>query len=256
MKTIILAGGFGTRIAEETALKPKPMIEIGGHPMLWHIMNIYAAQGFNEFLVACGYRGDVIKEYFASFYLHNSDLVVDLATGDTDVQRRHDIDWNVACIDTGPRTMTGGRVKALESAVGGSTFMVTYGDGLADIDVRALVDFHRSHGKLATVTAVHPPARFGTMDLSEDGVVEAFEEKVQSREGWINGGFFVFEPEVLSYIASADTRLEAEPMSELAAAGELMAYRHDSFWQPMDTLRERTELQRLWDSGDAPWKVW
>ncbi len=256
MKTIILAGGFGTRIVEETALKPKPMIEIGGHPMLWHIMNIYAAFGFNEFLVACGYRGDVIKEYFASFYLHNSDLVVDLATGATDVQRRHDIDWTVACVDTGARTMTGGRVKALEDMVGNSTFMATYGDGLADIDVRALVDFHRSHGKLATVTAVHPPARFGTMDLSDDGVVESFEEKVQSREGWINGGFFVFEPEVFSYIASSDIRLEAEPMTALAAAGELMAYRHDSFWQPMDTLRERTELQRLWDSGDAPWKVW
>lgn len=256
MKTIILAGGFGTRIAEETALKPKPMIAIGGHPMLWHIMNIYAAYGFDEFVIACGYRGDAIKEYFASFYLHNSDLVVDLASGDIDVQRRHDIDWNVACIDTGATAMTGGRVKALESVVGGSTFMVTYGDGLANVDVRALVEFHRSHGKLATVTAVHPPARFGTMDLSDDDVVESFEEKAQSREGWINGGFFVFEPEVFSYIASSETRLEAEPMSGLAAAGELMAFRHDSFWQPMDTLRERTELERLWESGNAPWKVW
>lgn len=256
MKTIILAGGLGTRLAEETALKPKPMIEIGGHPMLWHIMNIFGAQGFNDFVVACGYRGDVIKEYFASFYLHNSDIEVDLATGDMEIRRRHEIDWKVACIDTGPNTMTGGRIKALQDVVGGSTFMATYGDGVGDIDLRALVEFHRSHGKLATVTAVHPPGRFGTMDLSDSGVVEAFEEKVQSREGWINGGFFVFEPEVFGYIASEDTRLEAEPLSDLAVAGELMGYRHNSFWQPMDTLRERLELERLWESGSAPWKVW
>lgn len=256
MKTIILAGGLGTRLAEETALKPKPMIEIGGHPLLWHIMNIFGAQGFSDFVVACGYRGDVIKEYFASFYLHNSDIEVDLSTGDMEIRRRHEIDWKVTCIDTGPKTMTGGRIKALEGVVGNSTFMATYGDGVGDIDLRALVEFHRSHGKLATVTAVHPPGRFGTMDLSDSGVVEAFEEKVQSREGWINGGFFVFEPQVFGYIASSDTRLEAEPLSDLAAAGELMAYRHTSFWQPMDTLRERIELERLWESGAAPWKVW
>ncbi len=256
LKTIILAGGLGTRIAEETTSKPKPMIEIGGRPLLWHIMNIYAAHGFKDFVVACGYRGDIIKEYFASFYLHNNDLSVDLATGDLDVERRHDIDWKVACIDTGVRTMTGGRVKALREIIGDETFMVTYGDGVADIDLRALIDFHKSHGKLATVTAVHPPARFGTMDLSSDGAVEAFQEKVQSREGWINGGFFVFEPQVFEFIESTATRLEAEPLSNLADAGHLMAYRHDSFWQPMDTLRERTELERLWASGSAPWKVW
>ncbi len=256
LKTIILAGGLGTRIAEETTSKPKPMIEIGGRPLLWHIMNIYAAHGFKDFVVACGYRGDIIKEYFASFYLHNNDLSVDLATGDLDVERRHDIDWKVACIDTGVRTMTGGRVKALREIIGDETFMVTYGDGVADIDIDALVDFHKSHGKLATVTAVHPPARFGTMDLSSDGAVEAFQEKVQSREGWINGGFFVFEPQVFEFIESTATRLEAEPLSNLADAGHLMAYRHDSFWQPMDTLRERTELERLWASGSAPWKVW
>lgn len=256
LKTIILAGGLGTRIAEETVSRPKPMIEIGGRPLLWHIMNIYAAHGFNDFVVACGYRGDVIKEYFASFYLHNNDLSVDLATGDLDVERRHDIDWKVACIDTGVRTMTGGRVKALREITNNETFMVTYGDGVADIDVRALVDFHKSHGKLATVTAVHPPARFGTMDLSSDGAVEAFQEKVQSREGWINGGFFVFEPQVFEFIESEATRLEGEPLSNLAEAGQLMAYRHSSFWQPMDTLRERTELERLWASGSAPWKVW
>lgn len=232
------------------------MIEIGGHPMLWHIMNIYATHGYSDFVVACGYRGDVIKEYFASFYLHNSDVAVDLATGRLDVQRRHDFDWKVACIDTGASTMTGGRIRALRDMVGGSTFMATYGDGLADIDVGALVEFHRSHGKIATVTAVHPPARFGTMDLSQDGTVEAFQEKVQSREGWINGGFFVFEPDVFSYIESSSTRLEAEPLSQLAASCQLMAYQHESFWQPMDTLRERSELERLWKSGKAPWKMW
>jgi len=256
LKTIILAGGFGTRLAEETALKPKPMIEIGGHPMLWHIMNIYAAHGFREFLVACGYRGDVIKEYFASFYLRNGDLDVDLSTGALNVQRRHDVDWKVACVDTGSKTMTGGRIKALEHMVGDSTFMVTYGDGVADVDLGALLRFHKSHSKLATVTAVRPPARFGTLNVSEVGAVETFQEKAQGSEGWLNGGFFVFEPEVFSYIKSPDTRLEGEPLAELASAGELMAFRHDSFWQPMDTLRERMELERLWESGAAPWKVW
>lgn len=256
MKTIILAGGFGTRIAEETALKPKPMIEIGGHPMLWHIMQIYAAHGFTDFTVACGYRGEVIKDYFASFDLRNSDLRVDLSDGAVDIERRHNVDWQVACIDTGANSMTGGRIKALEEEVGGSTFMVTYGDGVANIDIGALVAFHRSHGKAATVTAVHPPARFGTMDLAEDDSVVTFQEKVQSREGWINGGFFVFEPEVLNYISDSATRLEAAPLADLADAEELMAYRHDGFWQPMDTLRERVELERLWETGKAPWKVW
>lgn len=256
MKTIILAGGFGTRISEETASRPKPMVEIGGHPILWHIMNIYASHGYRDFLVACGYRGDSIKEYFASFDLHNSDVQVNLSTGTVELARRHEVNWTVACIDTGTTTMTGGRVKALRESTADSTFMVTYGDGLADIDVAELVAFHRSHAKIATVTAVHPPARFGTMDLSEDGTVESFQEKMQSREGWINGGFFVFEPEVFDYIDSAETRLEGEPLSNLAADGELLAYRHRSFWQPMDTLRERTELERLWESGRAPWKVW
>jgi glucose-1-phosphate cytidylyltransferase len=256
LKTIILAGGLGTRLAEETALKPKPMVEIGGHPMLWHIMNIFGAHGFNDFLVACGYRGDVIKQYFASFYLHNSDIEVDLSTGDMEIQRRHGIDWKVACIDTGAKTMTGGRIKALEGIVGDSTFMATYGDGVGDINLRALTEFHRDHGRIATVTAVHPPGRFGAMDLSESGTVESFAEKVQSREGWINGGFFVFEPAVFDYIESPETRLEADPLANLAADGELMAYRHESFWQPMDTLRERIELERLWESGAAPWKVW
>jgi glucose-1-phosphate cytidylyltransferase len=232
------------------------MVEIGGHPLLWHLMQIYAHQGHRDFVVACGYRGSVIKDYFASFDLNNSDLTVDLGSGNFSLERRHAYDWQVACIDTGPSTMTGGRVLALEGAVGGSTFMVTYGDGLANIDLEALLAFHQDHGKLATVTAVHPPARFGTMDLADDGTVTAFQEKVQSREGWINGGFFVFEPGVFDYIAGATTRLEAEPLSALASAGELKAYRHESFWQPMDTLRERNDLERQWETGDAPWKVW
>lgn len=256
MKTIILAGGLGTRISEETVFKPKPMIEIGGHPMLWHIMNIYSAFGHNDFIVACGYRGEVIKDYFASFHLRNSDIDVDLATGNVELQRRHATDWRVSCVDTGSATMTGGRIKALVDVIGNETFMVTYGDGLADIDIAKLVSYHQAHGKLATVTAVHPPARFGTMDLSENGVVTAFEEKAQSKEGWINGGFFVFEPEVLEYIASADTHLEAEPLARLAADGQLVAYKHRSFWQPMDTLRERVELERMWNSESVPWKMW
>ena len=240
MKTIILAGGFGTRIAEETALKPKPMVEIGGHPLLWHIMQIYAHHGHNDFVVACGYRSSAIKQYFAAFDLNNSDIAVDLKSGSVELQRGHAYDWQVACLDTGASTMTGGRVQALKDTVGDSTFMVTYGDGLASVDIDALLAFHRSHGKLATVTAVHPPARFGTMDLAEDGSVTAFQEKVQSREGWINGGFFVFEPGLFDYIDGPATKLEAQPLSDLATDGQLKAYRHEGFWQPMDTLRERT----------------
>jgi len=256
MKTVILAGGLGTRIAEETSLKPKPMVEIGGHPILWHIMQIYSTQGQNDFVVACGYRGSVIKEYFATFDLNNSDVAVDLKSGNIDIKRRHEFEWTIQCIDTGPTTMTGGRLLALRDVLGHETFMVTYGDGLANIDINSLLAFHQSHGRLATVTAVHPPARFGAMDVAAGGKVSAFEEKVQSREGWINGGFFVFEPAVLDYIDGPDTRLEGEPLAALAAAEELMAYQHADFWQPMDTLRERNDLETMWQSGAAPWKIW
>lgn len=256
MKTVILAGGLGTRIAEETRLKPKPMVEIGGHPILWHIMQIYSTHGYNDFIIACGYRGSVIKEYFASFDLNNSDVAVDLKTGDIDIKRRHAFDWTVQCIDTGAATMTGGRLLALRDTLGTETFMATYGDGVANIDVSTLLEFHKSHGKMATVTAVHPPARFGAMEVGTDGAVAAFREKVQSKEGWINGGFFVFEPAVIDEIAGCDTRLEGEPLAALASAGELMAYRHDGFWQPMDTLRERNDLEAMWQSGAAPWKIW
>ena len=255
MKTVILAGGFGTRLSEETTRKPKPMIEIGGRPMLWHIMNIYATAGFADFLVACGYRAEVIKVYFAEYFVRSSDIFVNLATGEVESSGKQSPDWRVGCVDTGLDTMTGGRLLALRNHLEDKAFMVTYGDGVADIDIARLVEFHRSHGKLATVTAVRPPARFGGMTLDGDQV-SVFAEKSPTQVGWINGGFFVFEPGVLDYIEGDQTRLEAEPLSRLADDGELVAFKHDSFWMPMDTLREKNELERLWDSPKPPWKLW
>ncbi len=255
MQVVLLAGGLGTRLSEETTLRPKPMVEIGGHPLLWHIMQIYAAAGCKQFLVACGYRGEVIKEYFRNLLLHNSDYVVDFATGTVDPLTPGRVDWRVGVIDTGLATMTGGRIKRLAGHLAGAPFMVTYGDGVSDIQIGKLLEFHRSHGRLATVTAVRPPARFGGLVLEQDRVCE-FSEKPQTGEGWINGGFFVFEPEVLSYLADDTTVLEREPLERLAAAGQLMAFRHEGFWQPMDTLREKHLLEALWASGAAPWKVW
>jgi glucose-1-phosphate cytidylyltransferase len=232
------------------------MAEVGGRPMLWHILNIYAANGFSDFIIACGYRADVIKDYFANFFFRNSDLSVDLASGDVTTLGAASPSWRVACIDTGLETMTGGRLLELKDLlVAEGTFMVTYGDGLADLDLEALVGFHRDHGNLATVTAVHPPPRFGAMEIDDDRVT-VFSEKNPSDAGWINGGFFVFEPGVLDYIEGSTTRLEAEPLSHLATDGQLMAYRHEGFWKPMDTLREKMELEALWSSGQPPWKVW
>jgi len=256
MRTVILAGGLGTRLSEETAVKPKPMVEIGGRPILWHIMNIYAAHGFTDFLVACGYRGEVIKEYFANFHLQSADVFVDLATGAVEAKAPRTPSWRVGCVETGLDTMTGGRLIALRSLLADEPFMVTYGDGVGDIDITALVQFHRSHGRLATVTAVRPPSRFGGMEVAEDGAVAEFAEKSPVHAGWINGGFFVFEPQVLDYIADGSTKLEAEPLTRLAEDGQLMAFRHENFWKPMDTLREKRELEALWQSGAAPWKVW
>lgn len=256
LKTILLAGGLGTRLAEETAVVPKPMIEIGGRPMLWHIMSLYAAQGFSEFLVALGHKGQVIKDYFLNFRAQNADVTVKLGTGEAKIHDAVHPDWTVHLVDTGAATQTGGRIRRLERWLGpDETFMLTYGDGLADVDLRALFSFHRSHGKLATVTAVRPPGRFGSLSIDGDRVA-AFAEKPQAGEGWINGGFFVLERKVLDLIAGDDTLFELEPLETLAARGELMAFRHEGFWQPMDTLRDKRYLEEQWGSGRAPWKLW
>lgn len=256
MKVVILAGGLGTRLAEETGVRPKPMVEIGGRPILWHIMNVYASHGYDDFLVACGYKGEMIKEYFANFFIHNSDFIVDQRNGNREtVKMTNDINWRTGVVDTGPDTMTGGRILRLREWIGDETFMVTYGDGLGNVDISALVEFHRSHGKIATVTAVHPPSRFGAMVIREKQVVE-FSEKPQTSEGWINGGFFVFEPQIFDLLVDDTTVLEHHPLERLAADGQLMAFHHSGFWQPMDTLREKQILEKLWASENPPWKTW
>lgn len=251
MKVVLLAGGRGTRLAEETATVPKPMVEIGGRPLLLHLMRYYADYGFKDFVIACGYRGEIIKEYFRNLPTRLSDYVVDLADGSLEIVRPTGLDWKVGVIDTGMETSTGGRLLRLRALVGEARCMVTYGDGLGTIDLDALVEFHRGHGRLATVTAVRPPARFGSLRLDGTRVVE-FEEKPQTREGWINGGFFVFEPGVFDYL-DEESPLERGPLERLAEAGELMAFRHDGFWQPMDTLRDKQHLEALWRTGAAPW---
>jgi glucose-1-phosphate cytidylyltransferase len=255
MKVVILAGGKGTRLAEETTVRPKPMVEIGGKPILWHIMKVYAARGFSNFLVACGYKSEWIKEYFHNFPVHSSDYFINLATGERTIVNGCGIDWRVGLIDTGVETMTGGRLLRLRNLIGDEPFMVTYGDGLGDINVCALAEFHKSHGKIATVTAVRPPARFGNLTLQGSAVCE-FAEKPQTDEGWINGGFFVFNPEIFNYLENDESVLEKEPLERLASERQLMAFRHPGFWQPMDTLREKMLLETLWSSGQAPWKVW
>jgi len=255
MKVIILAGGRGTRLAEENSRTPKPMVEIGGKPIIWHIMNIYAKHGFKDFLVACGYKGEMIKMFFNNYFIHNSDYILDMKNGRREVINDNGMDWTVGVIDTGLDTQTGGRILRLRDWLSGESFMVTYGDGLGNIDITGLVSFHRRHGKLATITAVRPPARFGGLELNKDSVLE-FSEKPQTGEGWINGGFFVFEPQVLDYLNGDKSIMERETLERLAAEGQLMAFRHTGFWQPMDTLREKQILVSLWESGKAPWKVW
>jgi len=255
MKVVILAGGRGTRLAEETAIRPKPMVEIGGKPIIWHIMQIYASHGYKDFFVACGYKGDVIKEYFHNYFIRNSDYVIDLHNGQLRVVNASNTNWRIGVIDTGLDTETGGRILRLKKWIGEEPFMVTYGDGVGDVNIRALVAFHRAHKRIATVTAVRPPARFGGLALKGNQVGE-FSEKPQTGAGWINGGFFVFTPAVLGYLSDDHTILEREPLERLAADKQLMAFRHTAFWQPMDTLRERELLESLWASGKAPWKTW
>lgn len=255
MKTVILAGGVGTRLAEETDVVPKPMVRIGNRPILWHIMQIYGAHGFKEFVVALGYKADVVKHYFLNYYYLRNDFSLRVANGQLEVHGGDQDDWLVHLIDTGIPTQTGGRIKRLATWLEGETFMLTYGDGVADVDLRRLVDFHRRHGKLATVTAVRPPSRFGGLAFDGELVAE-FIEKPQLGEGWINGGFFVLEPGVLDYIEGDATIFEREPLERLAQDGQLVAYRHEGFWQGMDTLRDLRLLESLWQSGDVPWRIW
>ncbi|WP_224981781.1 glucose-1-phosphate cytidylyltransferase [Geomonas agri] len=257
MKVVILAGGFGTRISEESHLKPKPMIEIGERPILWHIMKIYSSYGFNDFIICLGYKGYCIKEYFAHYFLHESDVTFDFKNHNERMIHHHSAEpWTVTLANTGLETMTGGRVKRIREYVGNDTFMLTYGDGVSDVDVRKLVAFHKEHGRLATVTSIQPQGRFGALDVTGESRVLGFQEKPKGDGAWINAGFFVLEPEVLDYIAGDDTSLEREPMEKLSQDGELFAYRHTGFWQPMDTLRDKKALEELWKSGNAPWKTW
>lgn len=256
MKAVILAGGLGTRISEETHLKPKPMIEIGGRPILWHIMKLYSAHGVNDFVICCGYKGYVIKEYFANYFLHMSDVTFDMSNNRMDVHQRNAEPWRVTLVDTGDNTATGGRLKRVaEYLKNEEVFCLTYGDGVGDVDISALVRFHHSHGRLATATAVSPPGRFGSFSIEGDRVTR-FLEKPRGDGGSINGGFFVLSPKCLDLIESDQTPWESMPMVELAKRGELMAFNHHGFWQPMDTLREKELLESLWQSGNAPWKKW
>ena len=256
MKVVILAGGLGTRLAEETELKPKPMVEIGGRPILWHLMKLYSAHGVNEFVICCGYRGYVIKEYFANYFLHMSDVTFDMANNSMEVHQRNAEPWRVTLVDTGDRTQTGGRLKRVADFVGGErSFCFTYGDGLSDVDITGLIDFHENHGKLATVTAVAPPGRYGALEC-DDGVVTGFTEKPAGDGGMINGGFFVLSPKCLDLIEDDHMPWELNPMQQLSLDSQLVAFEHHGFWQPMDTLREKYLLQSLWESGKAPWKKW
>jgi glucose-1-phosphate cytidylyltransferase len=255
MKVGILAGGLGTRLSEETTLKPKPMVEIGGKPMLWHILKIYASFGFNEFVIALGYKGELIKDYFINYHLRSRSLTIQLARGEVIVHDGDREDWVVHLLDTGMQTNTGGRVRRIAQFIGNEPFMLTYGDGVSNIDLQKLLAFHQNHGKLATVTAVRPAARFGAISFDGDRVSQ-FWEKNQVSEGWVNGGFFVLEPGILDYTLDDSTAWETESMDKLAAQQQLMAYRHDDFWQCMDTLRDVHLLESLWNAGNAPWKVW
>lgn len=256
MKTVILAGGFGTRLSEETEIKPKPMVEIGGRPILWHIMKTYSHYGFHEFIICLGYKGYVIKEYFLHYFEHMSDITVDLSCGSTTIHNTHTDPWKVTLVDTGLNTHTGGRIKRVKDYIGNETFMMTYGDGVSDVRIDHLLSFHRQHGKSATVTAVKPMGRFGSLSLGDGDQVESFIEKPAGDGSWINGGFFVLEPDVFRTIDNDQSIWERAPMERLAQEKELVAYCYQGFWKPMDTLRDKMDLESRWESGQAPWKVW
>ena len=256
MKVVILAGGLGTRLSEETEIKPKPMVEIGGKPIIWHIMKVYSHYGFNEFIVCLGYKGYVIKEYFSNYFLHMSDVTFDMQTNSMEVHQKYVEPWKVTLVETGANTMTGGRVRRIMPYVAGETFMLTYGDGVADVDIVKLLDFHKKHGKAATITSTQPSGRFGVLTINSDQSVLNFLEKPAGDGSWINGGFFVFGPRIFDLISGDATILEKEPLEGLAREGNLVAYKHSGFWQPMDTLRDRNLLESLWQAGKAPWKVW
>lgn len=257
MKAVILAGGFGTRLSEETSTKPKPMVEIGGKPILWHIMKMYSHHGINDFIICCGYKGYVIKEYFANYFLHMSDITFDMQSNKMEVHQQHAEPWRVTLVDTGESSMTGGRLRRVSSYLNdGESFCFTYGDGVSDVNISKLVDFHNKHGLDATLTSVFPPGRFGALDIKHDGSVASFKEKPKGDGGQINGGFFVLSPKVLKLLNSDDCVWEKEPLETLANTGQLKAFRHNGFWQPMDTLRDKVLLDNLWASQEAPWKVW
>ena len=256
MKVVILAGGFGTRLSEETVVKPKPMVEIGGKPMLWHIMKIYSHFGHNEFVICLGYKGYMIKEYFANYFLHMADVTFDMEHNTMNVHNKNAEPWKVTLVDTGDSTMTGGRIKRVAEYVYDDTFMLTYGDGVADVDINKLVKSHQKAGRLATVTAVQPSGRFGALDLDGQGNVSGVQEKPRGDGSWINGGFFVLEPGVMDYIEGDDSIWERAPMERLAKDGQLGSYQHTGYWKPMDTLRDKLELEQKWEEGDAPWKLW
>jgi glucose-1-phosphate cytidylyltransferase len=257
MKVAILAGGYGTRLSEETDLRPKPMVEIGGRPILWHIMKIYSHYGFNDFIVCCGYKAYYIKDYFYHYYMHSADMTIGLADNKIEYHNSSSEPWTITLVDTGHDTMTGGRIKRIQNYVGNEPFMLTYGDGVANIDINELVERHRKSGKLATLTAVLPAGKFGALEIAGDDSVLSFVEKPHGDGSWVNGGFFVLQPEVFGYIAEGDaTIFERKPLENLARDGQLQSYKHKGFWKPMDTLRDKTELQQLWETGNAPWKVW
>jgi len=256
MKVVILAGGFGTRLSEETSLKPKPMVEIGGMPVLWHIMKIYSNHGFNEFVILLGYKGHVIKEFFSNYFLHQSNVTFDLKNNTVDIHQNKSEPWKVTLLETGLNTLTGGRIKKAKSFIGDNDFMLTYGDGVSDVNITDLVTFHKSHGKHISMTAVQPAGRYGALDIKPDNSILSFKEKPKGDGSWINGGFFVCKPEVFDYIDGDLTSFEEEPLSKLADSNQLAAFKHSGFWQPMDTLRDKKNLCQLWDSDNAPWKKW